>query len=292
MADKATILVVDDTKQNIDILLGLLDGYDLLVALDGDSAIEIAQQEPIDLILLDIIMPGMDGIEVCKQLKSHEETKHIPVIFITAKTDEETIELAYDSGGLDFVTKPFKPKELLARIKTQLKLQALIKHLDNLSSFDQMTGIYNRRKFFELAEQQFAQAAENLCAMMIDIDKFKPINDNYGHPTGDRVIKAVAKTIKELLPQGAVVGRLGGEEFAVILTATWQEACQLIEKMRIDVAELALKSDDDCAINVTISGGLVKSNESYRSLDHLLKAADDALYEAKGTGRNKAVLRS
>ena len=119
--DKKTILVVDDTETNIDILLGLLDEkYDVLVAMDGESALEIADEEELDMVLLDIMMPGMDGYEVCEKLKANPKTHNIPIIFLTAKTDEDSIEKAYDVGGIDYVTKPFKPRELLMRIKTHL----------------------------------------------------------------------------------------------------------------------------------------------------------------------------
>jgi len=170
--NQETILIVDDTESNIDILLELLSEYDLAVATDGLSAIEIANNEDIDLILLDIIMPEMDGYDVCNSLKLSAKTKDIPIIFITAKTDENSIEKAYDIGGIDYVTKPFKPKELLARVKRELKLTFLIHNLNYLASHDPMTGIYNRRKFFELATKLFKTSTE-LFVVMIDIDKFK-----------------------------------------------------------------------------------------------------------------------
>ena len=159
---KETLLLVDDEKINIDILLGLLgEHYDILVALDGYTAIEILQENKIDLILLDILMPDFDGYEVCKKIKEDQSIKNIPIIFITASTDEDSIEQAYEAGGLDYITKPFKPRELLVRIKTQLKVKALIEHLDYIGSYDQMTGIYNRRKFFILAMAAFTQSKED-----------------------------------------------------------------------------------------------------------------------------------
>ncbi len=125
------ILIVDDTESNIDILLNVLDeDYDVFVALDGETALEIAKEDKPDLILLDIIMPAMDGYEVCKRLKADDKTKHIPVIFITAKTDENVIEKAYDVGGVDYVSKPFRSRELLARVKSQLELRSLIDALE------------------------------------------------------------------------------------------------------------------------------------------------------------------
>ena len=117
------ILVVDDSQSNIEILLELLDAYEVLVALDGESALEIADEDCVDLILLDIMMPGMNGYETCKRLKNSKKNSDTPVVFLTAKTDEKSIEEAYSSGGVEFVTKPFKPKELLIRVKTQLELR-------------------------------------------------------------------------------------------------------------------------------------------------------------------------
>ena len=123
MVQNQTILVVDDTKTNIDIVLGILKEYDVIPALDGESALKVLKEEPIELILLDIMMPNMDGFEICKKIKNNKLTKDIPIIFITAKTDEESIQEAFEVGGVDYITKPFKTKELLARVQTQLKLQ-------------------------------------------------------------------------------------------------------------------------------------------------------------------------
>ncbi len=147
---KATILIVDDTETNIDVLLELLsDAYDVTVALSGESALEIARDEVLDLILLDIMMPKMDGYEVCKILKADAKTKDVPVIFITAKTDEESIEKAYEAGGIDYITKPFKPKELFARINTQLRLVKLLKDFENSQK--------KLREFNEVLEQKIKE---------------------------------------------------------------------------------------------------------------------------------------
>lgn len=293
MNGEKTILIVDDTKENIQMLTGLLEDYDLLVALSGEKALSIAGAEKIDLILLDILMPGLDGYETCRKLKSSNKTKDIPIIFITAKTDEDSIEKAYEEGGVDYVTKPFKPRELLARVRTHLKLQSVIDHLEHISSYDQMTGIYNRRKFFELSTSMFRNTPTHLFAMMMDIDKFKNINDTYGHPTGDVVITEVAHVLREVLPDNVVLGRIGGEEFAVLLhSPSGEEAFVLIEKIRKSVENLKLYSTDGVPLSVTISGGLVPWKPEYRTLDSLLKEADDALYESKGSGRNRSIFRT
>ena len=293
MDERKTILIVDDTETNIDILLEILDNkYDILVALDGKSALEIAEEEPLDLILLDIMMPYMDGYEVCAILKAQESTADIPVVFITAKSDEDSIERAYECGGIDYITKPFKARELTARVKTQIKLKKLMDHLDFIASYDSMTGIYNRRKFFELAERRFKDSPENLYAVMIDIDKFKKINDEYGHPIGDIVIKAVTKAVSDNISKDSIFGRIGGEEFAIICTASSQKlVIESLELIRFEVAALEVITDDKTVVQCTISAGFAMNSTDIKNLDQLLKEADLALYEAKGSGRNRVIFR-
>lgn len=290
---KKTILIVDDTETNIDILLELLgEKYDVIVALDGVSALEIVDENQVDLILLDIMMPQIDGYEVCDRLKSKESSSNIPIIFITAKDDEKSIEKAYEAGALDYITKPFKALELLARVNVQLKVKELINHLDFISSYDEMTGIYNRRKFFELSEKKFAQNKSDLYAVMIDIDKFKNINDSYGHPMGDNVIKLVAKTISKQLSDDAVFGRLGGEEFAIVCNySSSSGVVENIEKIREAIENLEIISDNGDSIKFTISEGVAKASTETKNLDELLKYADMSLYEAKGLGRNRVIFR-
>ena len=292
--EKKTILIVDDTETNIDILLELLcEKYDLLVAIDGYSALEILREESVDLILLDIMMPGIDGYKVCNIVKSDIKTKEIPVIFITAKVDEDSIEKAYDIGGADYIAKPFKPKELLARVKTQLDLVSLIKHLEFIASHDEMTGIYNRRKFFELATHIFESTPQNLYAIMIDIDKFKNINDTYGHPTGDKVIKLVTQTISSMLCEEAIFARVGGEEFVILCHYSSDDfIMHKIETIRDAISKLEISCENSDSIMFTISNGIAKVTPEVASIDDLLKEADKALYEAKEEGRNRVIFRN
>ena len=156
-----------------------------------------------------------------------------------------------------------------------------------------MTGIYNRRKFFELAEKKFEQFDDDLYAAMIDIDRFKSINDTYGHATGDRVIKKIANTLLDCINPESVLGRIGGEDFAIVCTSGDKEHLeQQIEQLRRKVESLSVNSDNDEEVKFTISSGIAKKTDTCITLDHLLKKADDALYEAKGTGRNKAIFRN
>lgn len=287
---KARVLIVDDTKSNIDILVNILqDDYDLLVALSGEEALETTESESIDLILLDIVMPDMDGYETCKQLKSNQYKKDIPIIFITAKTDEESIEIAYDAGGIDFVTKPFKHKELIARVRTQLRIQSLIENLEFLASYDSMTGIYNRRKFFEIATDLFNHSNQ-LCAVMIDIDNFKAVNDNHGHAIGDQVIISTANTVSSMLDEYSIFARLGGEEFVILSTIDIDHMNNLVEEIRKKIKDMSVNIDSKNQINFTISSGISEKNIDTKFLDCLLKNADDALYEAKNAGKNLTVV--
>lgn len=289
---KQKILIVDDEKSNINILVDLLQSdYILSVAKNGRQCLKIAlsDQKP-DLILLDVMMPEMDGYEVCAHLKADKQTKDIPIIFITAKTQEDDIEKAYNVGGNDYVTKPFKPKELISRIKKELKITSLIKHLENLSSYDQLTKVFNRRKFFELS-QDVIDSKNDVHVAMLDIDKFKSINDNYGHPVGDKVLQEVAKQASDALLQNSIFARLGGEEFAVVyFEVSKDEAEQNLQTLRKSIEALQIEIDNTEHIGVTISGGMVSNAGQNKDLDKLLLQADEALYEAKESGRNKIIL--
>lgn len=286
-----TILVVDDTDANIDILVELLSEYDVLVATDGQGAIEIANEEKVDLILLDVMMPIMDGFETCQILKSKQQTKDIPIIFITAKSDEDSIEYAYDIGGIDYVTKPFKPKELIARVKTHLQTKMLIENLEYISSHDSMTGLHNRRYFMEFADgiiKHSIRQKQPLSLLMIDIDKFKHINDTHGHNVGDIVIRHISDRLRSSVRESDVVARIGGEEFVILLPNTGEEnAVFLAEKIRETVEAHKVELEKE-TIAATISVGVCELDADLKpGLETLLKDADEALYVAKNSGRNQ-----
>ena len=298
-----TILVVDDTVSNLDILVELLDDYDVIEATSGADALEIIATENVDLILLDIIMPEMDGYEVCKNLKLKDETKDIPIVFITAQADEVSIEKAYDVGGIDYVTKPFKSKELLAKIARELKMQELIfnlkesqKELKLLASTDPMTSLYNRRFFSKVSEHVLNLAKRDktdVSVIMLDIDKFKDVNDTYGHKVGDDVIIALAKKLQELTRKSDIVCRFGGEEFVILLPETAiNGALVLSEKIRLEVEKTVIDLEHDKKLKFTVSIGvsLVDHNEDI-NIESSIHRADEALYEAKENGRNKVILK-
>ena len=289
---KKTILIVDDTESNIDMLLAILKDYDTIVATNGEDALMILEEESIDLVLLDIIMPGIDGFEVCRRIKNKPMLSKVPVVFITAKSDEDTIEEAYAIGGIDYVTKPFKPRELRARVKTHLEFQTMVQHLDFIASYDMLTGIFNRRKFFELSQAVF-DAHTQICTIMIDIDRFKQINDTYGHHNGDIVLKMIAQSITQNLPIEAILGRMGGEEFAIVIADIDEaKAMSLVEVLRQAVEQSAIIVNEDTPVYCTISSGVALKDDTTTSLDLLLQKADNAMYEAKEQGRNCSIFRS
>ena len=284
-----TILLVDDSKSNIDIMMNLLSDYDLIPTLDGQTAINVALEDDIDLILLDIVMPCLSGFEVCKILKENEKTKHIPILFITAKSDNESMKEGFALGGLDYITKPFKSFELLARVKTHLKLNETLKSLHFLATRDSMTGIFNRRRFFELAHDIF-NSSDNIFAVMIDIDKFKNINDTYGHPFGDIIIKSTVTTIAEQLHSEDLFARFGGEEFVLLCKSEAMDSMiNKIEDLRNSIEKLENNYEDNI-IKFTISNGIAQKSFG-DNLDKLLQRADTALYDAKEGGRNKVCCR-
>lgn len=291
MQKNETILAVDDKKENLDLLLDILEAFDVIPVTCGQKALKIIEEENISLVLLDIVMPNIDGYEVCKILKSQPNTQNIPIIFTTAKTDEESIAKAYQAGANDYVSKPLKRSEVIARVQTQLKLKKTIDDLEYLASRDTMTGVYNRRKFFELTYPMFDQYENNLFVSMLDIDHFKKVNDSFGHDAGDLVIKLVAKTISDMLPENSIFARIGGEEFvAVCIDDSHQRIMQLFEEIReaIESSSVDYNGHD---IHFTISNGIAPKNLSVKSIDDLIKQADLALYDAKNSGRNKIVFR-
>lgn len=300
---KKKILVVDDTAENVEILIELLSKeYDVMATLESTLAIEIVEEDNPDLILLDIMMPDIDGYEICRRLKLNESTKNIPVIFITAKVDEESIEMAYEVGGCDYVTKPFKPKELLARVSKELKVQELIyslrasqEELMHLSSIDYLTKLYNRRYFSQASEYILELSKRNktdLSVIMLDIDNFKEVNDTYGHKLGDKVLVNLSKLLKEHTRKSDVVCRWGGEEFLILLPETNIEgALSIAQTLRENVEELILWFENDLLIKFTISLGIATlDTENDATLETCINRADDALYEAKNSGRNRACI--
>jgi diguanylate cyclase (GGDEF)-like protein len=287
-----TILAVDDTKSNLNILLELLgEEYDLLLALNGSMALDILQEERVDLILLDIVMPNMDGFTLCKILKDDILTKDIPIIFLTSSADDSSIERAYDVGGSDYITKPFGPKELRARVRRELHIQDLQSKLKDLALKDSMTQLHNRRYFDQSSKELLdlsVQKDEPLSLFILDIDKFKRINDTYGHSVGDMTIIYLAKILKSFQREYDVVCRFGGEEFVMLLPNTDKNSAYTIaNRLREDIESSSLDIGEDKPLKFTVSIGVDSVDTTLKNpIDRALSNADSALYVAKESGRN------
>lgn len=293
---RKTILVVDDEVVNLDILSELLDRFDVIDVTSGEEALEILSKEKIDLILLDILMPGMDGYEVCRTVKADKSLRHIPIIFITSKNDDLSIEHAYEIGASDYITKPFRHRELMARIGNALRIQELQEELRLLASIDPMTRLYNRRYFTTMAEKILKLARREqtpLSLAILDIDRFKQINDTYGHLTGDRVITALSEKLMSRYRESDLLCRFGGEEFVILMPNTELDIATLLaERTRKEIEKLQVPYNGG-VISMTVSIGVSQVDlENEETLDPVLKRADDALYAAKNQGRNHVCTNS
>ncbi|WP_044413832.1 diguanylate cyclase [Thiomicrospira microaerophila] len=295
--DKQTILIVDDVATDIQMLANALqEDYRILVALKGEAVMEIATAYPKpDLILLDIMMPEVDGYTICKQLKSNPETMSIPVVFVTALHKNDDQERGLNLGAVDYITKPFHLPIVKARIRNHMLLKLKTDQLEELSHLDGLTGVANRRHFDEMFSKEqgrLHRLGGCLSLIMLDIDYFKLFNDNYGHGTGDACLIDVAKALSGIIKRPTdVVARYGGEEFVVILPDTDLDgAMQVAQGLHDEVNRLAIEhSFSPVAPHITISLGVASltAEPGIETLPDLLKQADDALYQAKETGRNR-----
>jgi diguanylate cyclase (GGDEF)-like protein len=293
--EKPKVFIIDDAPENIRMLMeNLKEDYAIVPATDGEKAIKMLQAHSLpDLILLDIIMPGADGYEICRRLKSDEITKDIPIIFITAKDRDEDEVMGLTLGAVDYITKPFCMPVVKARVNTHIELKKHRDKLKLLSDLDGLTGIPNRRRFDEYMKLQWQYAQRSntfLSLIMIDIDHFKAFNDLYGHGRGDECLKKVAKIIFETVNRPTdMVARYGGEEFACLLPVTdFDGALKIAEEMRLNVLSLSILHDHPYPDGrVTISLGVASIKPTlYSSSAILLNHADHALYEAKRSNRN------
>lgn len=287
MAGKATILLVDDTRTNLEILAACLQqNYHLKVARNGIRCLELAEKDPIpDLILLDVIMPDMDGYEVCRQLKANSLTQHIPIIFVTGKDSDDDEEYGLQLGAVDYITKPIRPAIVTARVSTQIILKQQSDALRTMALHDQLTGLFNRHFLIESATNKISRLSRHggkLSIMMIDIDHFKLVNDQFGHQSGDIVLQAVAHVLADCNRKEDVVARFGGEEFVILLDhCSLDDTQEKAEQLRLKIDQLNPEQ-----IHVTASFGIAELQPDGEEFDHLLARADEAVYLAKEKGRN------
>lgn len=297
----AEILVVDDISDNIKLLTFDLEdeGHIVRSASSGEDALISVDQQMPDLILLDIMMPGMSGIEVCQQLKQNDRFQDIPIILVSAKDLDDDIAKGLDIGAHDYVTKPYNYTVLSARMRsalrlkeTQDKLTRANVHLRKLATTDPLTELYNRRHFFELSSKELARCHrfnKPMGILMIDIDHFKLVNDNWGHVTGDKLLQQLAITMQACFRELDILARIGGEEFAACLPETEIEgAMHAAERMKNAIESLVLEEDRG-PLSVTASIGVAQRDETVLDLSYLLKQADEALYQAKAAGRNRVI---
>ena len=289
------ILMVDDIAANIKILSAILKHeHDILVATNGHDALEIALSEQPDVILLDVMMPDMDGYEVCTRLKADVRTRDIPVIFISAMNEVEDEARGLEAGGLDYITKPINPAIVKARVRIHLELKRQRDLLQRISMIDGLTGIANRRRFDEALEREWRRCHRSggpLSLILVDVDFFKNYNDHYGHLAGDECLKKVALAMADQSRRGSdLVARFGGEEFACLLPDIGAEAAlAMADRLREAVSNLRIiHAKSVAADHVTISLGVATLVPDGDDLpNRLIDQADRGLYYAKQNGRNQ-----
>lgn len=316
---KMRVLVVDDDRAMRMFLEKMLkdSGHHVAVASNGIEALQLLKSERPQLIITDWVMPEMDGIAMCRELRAKPENRSIYVIVMTAYESTEILVEAFEAGANDYIHKPITPKMFYARLKAaqrvvQLQeenafdreqllnyskeLSAANERLQQQALTDALTGLHNRRFAMERLEQEWAltkRGTRSLSCLMVDIDHFKSINDKYGHQVGDDALQLVANTLRHAARTQDVVCRYGGEEFLVICPDTdLKAAYQCAERLRLDVAAQSLKLHDGGELKMTVSVGVAKNNASITSLQAILQRADSNLYAAKAAGRNRTVADS
>jgi diguanylate cyclase (GGDEF)-like protein len=297
LSDGARVLIVDDQPANIRVMAeALRDRHELFFATSGAKALEIAAAGAVDLILLDVVMPDLDGFEVCARLKSDERTRRIPVIFVTAREEVSDEERGFDAGGVDYITKPIRPPVVRARVRTHLELKHARDLLEKLALVDPLTGIANRRRFDESLADEWKRAARAnawFSLAIVDVDDFKKYNDRYGHTAGDDCLRAVAGAIASVARRpGDLAARYGGEEFALLLPQTDADAMSsILRRLLIAIDSLAIDhAASTCGSRVSVSAGAVSLIATVdTSSAAVLETADKLLYEAKRGGRCQAV---
>jgi diguanylate cyclase (GGDEF)-like protein len=293
-----TILVIDDELLDMELLADTLGAdYEMMFATEGVAGLEIAVTKLPDLILLDVMMPGIDGYEVYNRLRENPRTSDIPVIFITGLGDVAAETRGLTLGAVDYITKPINPEPVKARVHTQIKAKLTRDKLTQLASTDGLTGLANRSYFDAMLAYECARHARSgseLSLIMLDIDHFKAYNDTYGHVSGDDCLREIARAITAVAVRATdIVARYGGEEFVLLLPETHlQGAVMLAEKVRKSISALALPHQGSPANHVTASLGVASARMlPGSSIVDIVEEADKQLYAAKAAGRNRVAFR-
>ncbi|MDN4051979.1 diguanylate cyclase [Massilia sp. YIM B02763] len=297
------VLVADDDPINRQVLAELLKPeYTVLLAKNGEQALERAARHAPDLVLLDVMMPDLDGYEVLRRLRADPHTEQIAVIFISGLDRPEDEANGLKMGAADYIAKPFNATVVMARVALHLQLVRQRRMLERLANVDGLTELANRRRFDELYAMEWQRAQRNgwpLSVALLDIDAFKQYNDHYGHPAGDRALRAVARTAAAWMRRPAdLAARYGGEELVLLLPDTdAAQARTLMEELRDAVAALQVAhaaSHVAPVVTVSIGGATLGSHRDIgpESAAELFEAADAHLYRAKQEGRNRVVWRT
>jgi diguanylate cyclase (GGDEF)-like protein len=291
------LLIVDDQPVNIHVMAeALREGHELFFATSGARALEIVHQQSIELVLLDVVMPEIDGFEVCRRLKADAQTRGIPVIFVTAREEVADEARGFDVGAVDYIAKPIRPAVVRARVRTHVELKRARDLLETIASIDALTGIANRRRFDACLDAEWQRAVRggsSFSLAILDVDYFKNFNDTYGHARGDDCLRAIAQTLTSVARRpGDLVARYGGEEFGIVLPdADPEAATALMRRILQTVAGLGIEHQGSaCHRHVSVSGGAVSLFASEtQNASSVLEAADGLLYEAKKHGRNQII---
>ena len=292
---KPKLLIVDDQPHNIQVLYQIFSGdYQVFMATSGTQALAVCREQTPDLMLVDVVMDGMDGYEVCRRVKEDPRTRDIPVIFVTAHSDPKEETTGLSIGAVDFIAKPINPDVVKARVKTHVKLKLQSELLRRMVFVDGLTGVFNRRYFDHYLSSEWLRANRNHTSMgllLVDVDHFKRFNDRYGHQAGDDCLRRVAGALKRGLKRPADVAvRYGGEEFACLLPETdLVGAFKVGQYLEQQNRSLAIPHEaSDTAPVVTVSMGVaVRTDLSPSTFDELIAQADEQLYRAKEEGRGR-----
>lgn len=304
----ATVLIVDDSdavREKTRAALALLPICDnVLEADNGLRGLKLLAQHKVDLVLCDVVMPELDGFKFLQLMKSKPEYRDVPVILLTGEEGTDKKVRGLEQGASDYITKPFEASELLARVKVQLKMKSLQDELreknaqlERLASTDALTKIHNRRYFMEMYDLEWAKCERfhhDMGLIILDVDKFKSVNDTWGHPEGDRVLMEIAQVLSRSLRKVDLIARYGGEEFAVLLPSTDLKGTKLVaEKLRSEVEKhIVVGAGSAKQRPVTISLGVAHTptTPGVSSADEFIQRADEALYRSKERGRNRVTI--
>ncbi len=290
------ILVIDDSAVQTGFLCSILEeDYEITACRTAEEGLEAAKEGRYSLILLDVVMPGKDGFELLQELKATEVTRYVPVILLTSLSDAQYEERGLLLGAVDYVTKPFNPVIIKARVNTHIQLYHYQMRFKEQAMVDELTGVANRRRYEDESAARWREAVRfelpfSIC--MFDIDKFKVYNDTFGHPAGDQVIKAVAQKASAYFQRSTdLFARYGGEEFvAVFLGNQGVSAFEFMKTVRQSVEDMHIPHNSQVSPWVTISvGGITLTPQPGDKMGDYLKLADAMLYDAKNMGRNRVV---